>query len=108
MSGRWSELDTRKKLMSKLIAATIDGRLELYGKLITDSGVFRFRSKIPADHMRTHGIDTFSATNKLKNELVYTYESALGDPLGGPFRSGCYCDLYVSRDVKRLLMMDDK
>jgi hypothetical protein len=100
----WSEIHTSKKLTSKLIEAAIDGRLELYGKLVTDRGVFRFLTKIPADHMRTHRIETIVAMQQLSNNFVYTYDPARVDHehIGAPLRSGCYSDLYVSRHVKML------
>jgi hypothetical protein len=101
----WSEIDTQKMLKRKLTDAAIDGRLELYGRLVAVDGSFGFLTRIPVEHLRTHDIETLIAKNQLSNKFVYTYDAKLIDAeyMCAPIRSGCYRDLYVSRNVKMVL-----
>jgi hypothetical protein len=104
-SENWTESDVRDKTMHKLIEAAAQGKFTLYGRLLSEYGIRRLRTKLPRDHIETHGINTsFAIIKNCRNDLVFTYDPRKVSPGDLPeFMNGCYCDLHVSPSIKSVI-----
>jgi hypothetical protein len=72
--AQWSDLESQKEMLFKIIDAAIGEKLTLYGRLVTDRGTLRFLTKVPPEHLRTYKIETIVALQRLSNKYVYTYD----------------------------------
>jgi heme/copper-type cytochrome/quinol oxidase subunit 1 len=87
-----------------LLAAAVQGKMELYGQLVTDDGLEKKLTKIPNAHLETHAINVTTALlfDGGGNEQVCTYDPKL--VFERPSKTGCYYNLHVNKAALKVVL----